>query len=40
MIISVTALSWLVSIATAMTALAPIVLIIFWIRDWLKGRLW
>jgi hypothetical protein len=40
MTISVTALSWLVGTATLITVLAPIVLMIFWMRDWLKGRLW
>lgn len=40
MIISVTALAWLVSAATLATMTAPVVLIIFWIRDLLKGQLW
>ena len=40
MIISTTALSWLVGAATLVTMVAPVVLIIFWIRDLLKGRLW
>ena len=40
MTISVTALAWLVGIATLVTAIAPVVLIIFWIKDWLKKRLW
>lgn len=40
MIISTTALGWLVSMATLVTVAAPIVLMIFWIRDLLKGRLW
>ena len=40
MIISATALSWLVGTATAVTVLAPVVLMIFWISDWIKGRLW
>jgi len=40
MTISVTALTWLVGTATMITVLAPAVLIVFWIRDWLKGRLW
>ncbi len=40
MIISATALAWLVSISTLFTVLTPIVLVIFWIRDWLKGKLW
>jgi hypothetical protein len=40
MIISATALGWLVSTATLITALAPVVLMLFWIRDWIKGQLW
>lgn len=40
MTISVTALTWLVGTATLITVLAPIVLMIFWILDLLKGRLW
>lgn len=40
MTLSVTALAWLVGGATLLTALAPIVLIIFWIRDWFRGDLW
>jgi len=40
MIISTTALSWLVGVATLVTVVAPVVLMIFWIRDLLKGRLW
>ena len=40
MTISTTALAWLVSTATLVTLLAPIVLIVFWIRDLVKGRLW
>jgi hypothetical protein len=40
MTISVTALTWLVVTTTAITAIAPLVLIIFWINDWLKKRLW
>ena len=40
MTISVTALGVLVSTATLITVLAPIVLMIFWIKDWLKGQLW
>ena len=38
--ISTTALSWLVGTATFVTLLAPVVLIVFWIRDLLKGQLW
>lgn len=40
MTISVSALSLLVSAATLVTALAPFVLLAFWIGDLLKGRLW
>lgn len=40
MTISVTALTWLVSVATAITVMAPLVLMMLWIREWLKGRLW
>ncbi len=40
MTISVTALTWLVGTATLITLLAPVVLVIFWLRDWLKGQLW
>ena len=40
MTISVTALSFLVSVATLVTALAPFVLLAFWIGDLRKGRLW
>jgi hypothetical protein len=40
MIISATALGWLVGTATLITALVPGVLMILWIRDWLRGQLW
>lgn len=40
MIISITALSWLVGIATTITVLAPIVLMYLWMKDWLKKQLW
>ena len=40
MTISATALAWLVGTATLVTALAPLVLMIFWIRDFVKGQLW
>ena len=40
MTLSVTALAWLVGTATLVTLLAPVILVIFWIRDWSKGRLW
>jgi hypothetical protein len=40
MTISVTALAVLVGTATLVTTLVPVVLVIFWIRDWLRGELW
>lgn len=40
MTISVTALALLVSAATLVTVLAPLVLAALWIRDWQRGRLW
>ena len=40
MIISTTALAWLVGTATVVTLVAPLVLIAFWIRDLIKGHLW
>jgi hypothetical protein len=40
MIVSATVLAWLVGTATLITAIAPIILIIFWIIDLVKGRLW
>jgi hypothetical protein len=40
MILSVTALAVLVGTATLVTTLVPVVLVIFWIRDWLRGELW
>lgn len=40
MIISVEALGWLIGIATLLTMIAPAVLLILWLKDWFKGRLW
>lgn len=40
MTVSVTFLGGMVSIALAVTALAPFVLLWLWLRDWLNGRLW
>lgn len=40
MIISVEALSWLISIATLVSAITPVVLIVLWLKDWVKGKLW
>ena len=33
-------LMYLVMAATAVTAVAPIILITLWIKDWMKGQLW
>jgi len=33
-------LSTLVSIALTFTIIAPVVLIILWIKDWIRGQLW
>jgi hypothetical protein len=40
MTISVTLLSFMVLAATAVTMLAPLVLLILWIRDFKKRQLW
>jgi len=40
MTISVSALTILVSLATLIAAIAPVVLMIFWIRDLIRGHLW
>jgi len=40
MTITVTALAWLVGTATFITLLAPVILVILWIRDWSRGQLW
>jgi hypothetical protein len=40
MMISAAALAWLVGMATSITVLVPVVLVILWIRDWKKGQLW
>ena len=40
MIISVDALGWLISIATLVSAIAPVVLSALWLKDWMKGKLW
>ncbi|MCR9144130.1 MAG: hypothetical protein NXI24_17915 [bacterium] len=39
-IVSSTALAVLVSIALAITTVAPIVLLILFVRDWRRGKLW
>jgi hypothetical protein len=40
MTISVTALSWLVGMATVIAAVATVVLMVLWMKDFLGGRLW
>ena len=40
MIVSSGFLSVMVTIALTVTIIAPIVLIILWIKDWKKGQLW
>lgn len=40
MTISVTSLALLVGIATLVTALAPLVMLFLWVRDWKRGQLW
>lgn len=40
MIVSAGFLGILVSIALAVTIIAPIILIVLWINDWKKGQLW
>ncbi|MGD2118606.1 MAG: hypothetical protein PVG66_09615 [Chromatiales bacterium] len=40
MIISATALTFLIIAATALVALAPLVLILIWLKDSKEGRLW
>ncbi|MFZ5621431.1 MAG: hypothetical protein ACOY5W_10445 [Pseudomonadota bacterium] len=40
MTVSVGFLEVMVGIALAVTLLAPAVLVILWLRDWRKGRLW
>jgi hypothetical protein len=40
MIVSSGFLSTMVTIALSVTIIAPIVLIILWIKDWKKGQLW
>jgi len=40
MTISVSALTLLVGAATLATMLAPLVLVILWVRDWIRRRLW
>lgn len=40
MMISVGVLAWMVGIATVITALAPVVLLVLWLKDYLGGHLW
>ncbi len=40
MTISATALSVIVTLATLVASLSPILLIVLFIRDWKKGCLW
>jgi hypothetical protein len=40
MTISVSSLALLVSVATLVTALAPIILMMLWLNDWIRGRIW
>ena len=40
MTLSTTALAVLVGTATLVTTVVPVVLVIFWIRDWIRGDLW
>ena len=40
MMISVSLLTLMVSIALAATMLTPVVLLLLWWRDWKRGQLW
>ncbi|MGD8526721.1 MAG: hypothetical protein PVJ63_10760 [Thioalkalispiraceae bacterium] len=40
MIVSSSALAFMVSIALSITIVAPVVLLILWVKDWKKGQLW
>lgn len=40
MTVSAGFLQVMVGMALAVTLLAPLVLVILWLRDWRKGRLW
>jgi len=37
---SISFLSILVGIALVMTIIAPLALLVLWLRDWKRGRLW
>ena len=40
MTISATLLAVIVSVALLITIIAPVALVVFWIRDWRNGKLW
>ena len=40
MMISVSLLTLMVSIALVATMLTPVVLLVLWLRDWKRGQLW
>ena len=40
MIISAGLLTFIVSLALLVTIIAPIVLLVLWIKDWRKDQLW
>lgn len=40
MMVSSGFLSAMVTLALAVTIIAPIVLLILWIKEWVKGQLW
>lgn len=40
MIISANTMALIVTIALAITIIAPIALLIIWIKDWKGGKLW
>ncbi len=40
MTVSVSFLTTMVTIALAVTLVSPFVLLILWLRDWRKGKLW
>ncbi len=40
MIASVEFLTVMVGVALAVTAVAPLVLVVLWLKDWNRGHLW
>lgn len=40
MLVSADFLTVLVSVALGLSSLTPLVLIVFFIRDWIKGKIW